>query len=421
MRERTKTVASKPRRQKARAVAAAPKAERPDHAALSELQRSAGNSAVALAVQRDPGDLAAAAPTHPTLRSGAHGRDVSDLQAFLNRIDDVKEPLDTDSRFGRLTEAAVREFQGAHSLKATGVADPDTWAALEDERARPQDPSALARKTFERGEKAFGAGDYAHAYDFFTRSDEIEHHPETAFSRAQCLRDLGGRDDEAVKLFEQYLAALPAGNRAKDAKDAIAELHGPGKTGTADDNKAAEAQFRKGEKLFEQHHYALAYDFFTRADGLLHLPEITFNRAQALHLLGGRDEEAIQLYEQYVTEKPDGSRVKDAKTNLDDLRGPGKTGTKDDNKSAEAQFRKGEKLYEAGQYALAYDFMTRADKLLHLPEITFSRAQCLRALGGRRDEAIALFQQYLTELPDGSRARDAKYQLDELRQEGASL
>ena len=54
----------------------------------------------------------------------------------------------------------------------------------------------------------YAAGDYAHAYDEFTRSGELAHRPGIVFSRAQALRRLGGRSAAAIALYEEYLATL---------------------------------------------------------------------------------------------------------------------------------------------------------------------------------------------------------------------
>jgi hypothetical protein len=49
----------------------------------------------------------------------------------------------------------------------------------------------------------------------------------------------------------------------------------------------------------------------------------------------------------------------------------------------------------------------------------FSRAQSLRYLGGRREEAIALYEQYLG-MEGGTRKADARMWAEELRYSGAA-
>jgi len=124
-------------------------------------------------------------------------------------------------------------------------------------------------------------------------------------------------------------------------------------------------------------------------------------------------------YEEYLKE-PDATRKKDAEENLAELRGPAKTGEEEvDNAAAKAIFLKGAAHYEAGRYGHAYDEFTKAYGLSPKSALVFSRAQALRKLGGRRDEAIALYEEYLT-LPDITRRADAEFWLGELKHSGAA-
>ena len=138
--------------------------------ALAQLQRLAGNAAAGLLIQRlcvedDEGPNAARrgsagtialpppvvsdgaesaagpsgptapapgeAPAHRTLRRGSRGEDVTDLQARLNAAGVAEPALDPDGIFGRLTQAAVREYQSTHDLVPDGIVGPLTWAALD--------------------------------------------------------------------------------------------------------------------------------------------------------------------------------------------------------------------------------------------------------------------------------------------------
>ena len=58
----------------------------------------------------------------PTLRKGAKGADVEDLQGKLG--------IKADGDFGSGTEKAVKQFQLNNGLPSTGVVDSDTWAVL---------------------------------------------------------------------------------------------------------------------------------------------------------------------------------------------------------------------------------------------------------------------------------------------------
>ena len=100
---------------------------------------------------------------------------------------------------------------------------------IEPERsAKPPDPAVAAEKAYRKGEKHFRQGEFGQAYDSLTQAQELLDLPEIGFSRAQCLRRMGGRAEEAIALFQQYLDAQPTGSRAADAAYWIAELKGPG-------------------------------------------------------------------------------------------------------------------------------------------------------------------------------------------------
>jgi len=68
----------------------------------------------------------------PTLRSGAKGPAVTDLQVRLNRwlTAQGRQPLTVDADFGQRTKAAVIDFQRANNLTPDGVVGSRTWGAL---------------------------------------------------------------------------------------------------------------------------------------------------------------------------------------------------------------------------------------------------------------------------------------------------
>jgi peptidoglycan hydrolase-like protein with peptidoglycan-binding domain len=233
---RTKTQARKARRTKSKRTAAAPvsRAATSDHngpTGLIDLQRLAGNGAVsALLVARQPTEEATS--THKTLRYGAKGQDVRELQSRLNHDDSVKLALDVDGTFGGQTVKAVKQFQAAHPpLGVDGIVGTNTWDALDAGKDEPQDDEQLARKLFDRAAQAYGRGDYAHAYDFFTRTWELAPRTQVLFDRAQSLRRLGGRREQTIALYEQYIAE--GGERSAEAESFVKELRGPRATRTS--------------------------------------------------------------------------------------------------------------------------------------------------------------------------------------------
>jgi N-acetyl-anhydromuramyl-L-alanine amidase AmpD len=78
----------------------------------------------------------------PTLRQGANGSSVSELQKLLTQ---AGYPTNADGDFGPATYRAVVQFQKDHGLEADGVVGKATWAALT--QAKP--PSTKAQKVVE--------------------------------------------------------------------------------------------------------------------------------------------------------------------------------------------------------------------------------------------------------------------------------
>ena len=361
----------------------------------------------------------AAATARKTVRYGSQDDDVLYLQSRLNRAPEVTTHLAVDGAFGPKTQAAVREFQGAHPpLEVDGIVGRETWPVVEAVADEPADDMPIARKLFFRGATAYEAGDYAHAYDFFTRAQEREYRPSLVFARAQSLRRLGGRREEAIALYEEYLATGDPARKA-DAEAALAEVRGPAKTGDeVVDQDAARTAFNKGAALYAAGRYGHAYDEFTKAHELSPRPTVLFSRAQALRRLGARREEAIALFEEYLT-TPDPSRKADAEGALLELR-PAKTGDETiDTAAARAMYMKGAAHYNARQFAQAYDEFTKAHELAPRPAVAFSRAQALRKLGGRRDDAIAIYEEYI-DMPGATRKAEAEFWLAELKHSGGA-
>ena len=376
------------------------------------LQRQAGNRVTMALLQRETATAGA------TLRWGSKGTEVLRLQMHLNLLDEVKQELEVDSIYGPITTGAVKEFQSAHSLKPTGVADAETLGAVAEAGSEDQDQEAIARKIFNLGGKAYERRKFGHAYGFFTRAYEMSGRPGLLFSRAQALRKLGGRRKEAIVLYEAYLAT---GHdvRDADAKAAIAELSTPAKTGDdAADEATAKAIFNKGGAYYEAGDFAHAADEFDRAAELSGRAGPVFSEAQALRKLGGRRDDAIALYEQYLA-TGHGVRDADTKKALAELRTPDKTGDEAaDEATAKAIFNKGGASYQAGDYGHAADEFARAAELSGRAGPVFSEAQALRKLGGRTEDAISLYEQYLA-TGHGVRDADAQLMIEILTTHGA--
>lgn len=73
---------------------------------------------------------AASAPSQPTLKQGASGAAVKNLQQALAKAG--FSPGAADGQFGPKTDAAVKSFQRAKGLVADGIVGPKTWAKLNE-------------------------------------------------------------------------------------------------------------------------------------------------------------------------------------------------------------------------------------------------------------------------------------------------
>jgi hypothetical protein len=72
----------------------------------------------------EPSAQPGGAPGRPTLRRGATGPLVTQIQAKLG--------VDQAGVFGPKTEAAVRDFQRLHGIVPDGIVGPKTWASLDE-------------------------------------------------------------------------------------------------------------------------------------------------------------------------------------------------------------------------------------------------------------------------------------------------
>ena len=360
-------------------------------ATLAALQRAAGNRAVAATVlARKP-----AATKVRTLRPGLQGNDVTALQSMFNQLDEVIETCAPDGIFGPKTAKALKQFKLAHGdPKPDATADEATVAAVRAATKEPQDAKAMARKSFELGERAYQRKQYGQAFDAWEKTSGYTDAAEMDFNKGQALRRLGGRADEAAAFFEKY--AKTGGRRADEASKLAAELRGPARTGDPESDKpAAAAALAKADKLYQQGDYAHAYDQFTIGGRIYPDPAFVWNRAQCLRRLGGRRQEAIALYEEYIA-SGHGQRTEDARKYVAALRGPVKTGdAAKDLESARTHQAKAEKLYGEGRYLEAADEFENVGMVHSGPESLWNRAQALRKAGGRRDDVVALYKQFI--------------------------
>ena len=88
----------------------------------------------------------------PTVRRGNSGEYVLLMQKALN---EHGASIDADGKFGKLTEAAVKQFQTSNGLKADGICGHKTWAVL-GVQAAPEAPEIPDDDAVEEPESAVG-------------------------------------------------------------------------------------------------------------------------------------------------------------------------------------------------------------------------------------------------------------------------
>jgi tetratricopeptide (TPR) repeat protein len=361
----------------------------PLHQRVIQMQATAGNQAVQQMIQQGGGKP-------EILRYGSTGDAVRRLQERLNQSGSAGTELKVDGVMGALTTAAVRRFQRAHPpLEVDGTVGPEVWAELDrvGDQGAPL-PGASAESFADKGRKLYGQGRYALAFDEFTKAHDLDPDPAYLFNMAQALRLDGGRREDAIKLYEQFIASTTDAADRDRAKGHLAKLKGPGPSG--DEKKdlgKVDELYEEARKLYTDGDYGRAYDLFTSAWEIGHDPALLWNRAQALRLMGGQRARALALFEQVLTVDLPEERKAAAKREIAELNGPTATGDeKKDAATEDEYFKDAKAAFQAEDYASAYDKFTRAWQVTFSNEMVWNRAQALRLLGGHREEAIKLYQ-----------------------------
>ncbi len=383
------------------------------------MQATAGNQAVQQALQQHGDRAEAGKPGKPEiLRYGSRGESVKRLQEALNRYGGLGE-LKVDGIFGPRTRDAVREFQKTHPpLDVDNRVGPETWAELErvgDEGAPL--PGATAKDFLAKGRKLYGQGKYALAYDEFAKAYQLDPDKAYLYNMAQSLRLTGGRREDAIRLFQQFIAASSDDDAVARAQEEVDKLRGPSPTGDQAKNQAAADELIvAARKFFADGEYGQAYDEFTKAWDLTHEPTLLYNRASSLRAMGGQRGQAMALLQEFLTKDVSEDRKAAARQEIIEIKGPGKSGDEAKDKDAQQElYVDAQVAYTAEDFLLAYDLFSKAYEVAHDPAFLWNRAQCLRLQGGRAEEAIKLDQQFASlDLPEEIK-RAARVHIAELK------
>jgi peptidoglycan hydrolase-like protein with peptidoglycan-binding domain len=138
-----------------------------DAAGVLDLQKSAGNRAIATALQRSPLSPPKAKTTRPLLMRGSRGKQVRVLQQRLNAMG-ATPALKVDGDFRDKTFDAVVAFQKEHfpndEKEWDGKVGPKTWGAIDSAYPEPEisgDEASTGQKVVEGMDRVNAAGQTA--------------------------------------------------------------------------------------------------------------------------------------------------------------------------------------------------------------------------------------------------------------------
>jgi hypothetical protein len=166
---------------------------------VRQLQRAAGNQTIGRVLRSVR--IGGRAVTHlqreidaaprPTIRVGARGPLVTELQALLNTAG-ADPPLAVDGVFGSMTFAAVVRFQATRGLTPDGIVGPHTWSALHGGSTPVTAASAAAAATPTSAGTLIGGvggGETMPAgFQDASKAGAVATHTSTVVDPQECLR-----------------------------------------------------------------------------------------------------------------------------------------------------------------------------------------------------------------------------------------
>jgi tetratricopeptide (TPR) repeat protein len=177
-----------------------------------------------------------------------------------------------------------------------------------------------AKRWFERGQKAYLAGDYWKALESFKQAHGLFPMPDFVYNQGSSLEKLG-RPMAAANAYEHYLLLAPDAKDKQQTIERIKKLREQASKEKivdpwADEAAAppvketglpgAQAWFDRGQIAYHVGDFKRAYDCFVRAYDEKPFPDFVYNQAASLQRLGNVDG-AIQAYERYLVLAPKAS------------------------------------------------------------------------------------------------------------------
>lgn len=269
-----------------------------------------------------------------------------------------------------------------HAAAATPPAAPAPPAPVTDElcAALPEvkGASELSRKAekelrtrMEGSREAYQRSDYAAAINELRAAYQLKPVGEIIYSIAQACRE-AGRDEKALLLYEQSLRIDIDPSLKNDCKRHIDELH----------TRIAETTAKHAQELFDKKDYDGAIAAWQAAFQRKEDAGYVFKQAES-HRMAGREDQALEAYERYITTDPNHARVGDAKREVARIRS-----NREDARASQLLVG-GEYLKAAVAWDSAYQIQPHAIFLFRGAE-SFYRAGQLR-------ESLASHQRFLRE------------------------
>jgi tetratricopeptide (TPR) repeat protein len=191
-----------------------------------------------------------------------------------------------------------------------------------------------AMQWFDRAQRAFLSNNYVGAAECFRRAFALAPLPEFVYDEGSAL-EKGGHFPAAANAYEHYLLLAPG---AKEAQALIAKIkawrgqaadpdalmdpeqdEAAAPEVTATGTEGASQWYDRGSLAYRLGDFKQAYDCFVQAYDLKPSPDLVYNQAACLDMLGNTDA-AVQAYERYLALAPKANDVAKVRERIKSLR-----------------------------------------------------------------------------------------------------